>query len=560
MGRHLQVMTILPLVERELRVTARSPSCYWLRFAAALAGILVCLPALTMYAGWGLSPAQMGTYVFNNLVLAAFVLCCVSGFMTVDGISRERREGTLGLLFLTRVRVVDVLLGKFGAAALAGLCALAACAPVITIPILSGGVSGGEAARKVLVLFDTMILSLTAGLWASARDREWWSCARAAGLVLLALVFGPLLLEAMSSAFSRHYVAWLGPLSALAAAEDSSYRRSAGSYWISLVVIHAISWLLVIGAGIRMRRALREEDETPVHRGGTAVGRKVWSNFTLANIKIKFPGHKPLAEGEEPLAWLMRGQSGIRMLVWAGALLGVIYQSGLFIFGALVRRAWGAYSFFGMGVALRIAEGCLFAWAVGRFFIEARRGGELELLMTTPEGATNMVASQWKWLKNVFWWPTVAMVAASVFWTLTTLFFPYQRWGRFGLYIVSSQLTLCVSTIAGMVALVWVGMWYGWSERSQTRAIIRTVLLAKGPPYLIGMLGSMVIQRMFPVRYLNSQFSVSDFLVWNSPQIIVLLYCFCLYCWARRRLESALAPRLPKSGLDSLLNFIYQPG
>src|SRR5271156_40667 len=134
-------MTILPLVERELRVRARSPAGYWTRFAAALAGMLVCLPALTMCGGARRSMTLMGATAFNGLVACAFVLCCFSGFLTVDGISRERREGTLGLLFLTRVRVLDVLLGNFGAAGLAGLCALAACVPVLIVPILTGGVS-----------------------------------------------------------------------------------------------------------------------------------------------------------------------------------------------------------------------------------------------------------------------------------------------------------------------------------------------------------------------------------------------------------------------------------
>src|SRR5580658_9701200 len=120
-------MTILPLVERELRVRARSPAGYWTRFGAALAGTLLCVSMLTMNA----SAALLGAYVFDGLMAAAFLLCCFAGFLTVDGISRERREGTLGLLFLTRVRPLDVLLGNFGAAGLASLCALAAFVPVL---------------------------------------------------------------------------------------------------------------------------------------------------------------------------------------------------------------------------------------------------------------------------------------------------------------------------------------------------------------------------------------------------------------------------------------------
>jgi hypothetical protein len=525
----------------------------------------VCLPALTMFTGMSSTQAEKGAFAFNGLVIAAFILCCFSGFLTVDGISRERREGTLGLLFLTRVRVLDVLLGNFGAAGLAGLCALAAGVPVLIVPILTGGVSGGEAVRKVLALFDTMILSLAAGLWASARGRGWWSCARSAALVLLVVVFGPLLLGALFPRFSPLYVSWPGPLSALAAADDITYRKSAGAYWISIVVIHAISWLLVLGAGVRLRRALREEDESPPRYASLAAGRKARPEFMFADIKITFRGLKPLAEGEAPLAWLMRRRRGVRIVVWAGALLGAPFYIGLLFPRLLGRGMWGYYSMWGIHLAFTIVQGGLFAWVASRFFVESRRGGELELLMTTPEGAANIAASQWQWLKNVFWWPTVALAAPSVVVLLLGNLL-YQRWDGHTLYALSSQVISCVSTIAGIVALVWVGMWCGWTERSQARAIVRTVILAKAAPYLIGMFGPFVIRRIVPIGfYATPPFSASPFLfahvlVLEIPQIVLLLFYLYLFRWARRQLQAQLGHPSPKSGLDSLLNSIYQPG
>jgi hypothetical protein len=108
-------------------------------------------------------------------------------------------------------------------------------------------------------------------------------------------------------------------------------------------------------------------------------------------------------------------------------------------------------------------------------------------------------------------------------------------------------------------------MWCGWSERSQARAIVRIVILAKGPPYIIGLLGSLVIQRIVPSFYAIPQFGVSlmafaHVLVWAIPQIVILLYYFYLFRWARRRLEAQFGQTWPKRGLDSLSKFIYQPG
>lgn len=96
-------MTILPLIERELRVRARRRAVYWARFAVALAGILICLPTLVMSASsWSGSQAALGHSAFNGLVVTAFFLCCCAGLLTADSISRERREGTLGLLSLSQ--------------------------------------------------------------------------------------------------------------------------------------------------------------------------------------------------------------------------------------------------------------------------------------------------------------------------------------------------------------------------------------------------------------------------------------------------------------------------
>jgi hypothetical protein len=540
-------MTILPLVGRELRVRARSPAGYWTRFAAALAGMLVCVPILTMSRGSMLNQAQLGRIAFDGLVVAAFVLCCFSGFLTVDGISRERREGTLGLLFLTRVKALDVLLGNFGAAGLAGLCALAAFVPVLIVPVLAGGVSGEEAARKVLALFDTMILSLATGLWASARGRTWWACARSAALVLISVIFFPLLLEQFVPLYlhsARRPVFWPGPLNALAAADEPNYKMFAGHYWGSIVAILAISWLLVIGAGIRLHRSLREEDEAPANSGRGPPGSEPveddgWiPDFVLANLPTILP--KPPSKSEAPLEWLVRRQPGVRAVVWAGALLGMFNNSSFWVFLVFNRGALIGYSSWGMNLAFFAVERCLFAWAASRFFMEARRGGELELVMTTPEGARTIVASQWKWLKNVFRLPLVALIGSSV---LVDLMMRSNYIRQYPSYYSFSQLLSVLNILAGVAALLWVGMWFGWSERSQGRAILRIVLLAQGVPYLIGMIVSRVASLfMSPSMMVNNPSHAWYVLVFSIPQMVNLLFYLWLIRWAKHRLAAEAGP------------------
>ena len=68
-------MTILPLIERELRVRARSRAAYWTRFMVALVGMLLCLRTLTLTV-WlgGNSQAMLGQLAFHRQDVAAAVV------------------------------------------------------------------------------------------------------------------------------------------------------------------------------------------------------------------------------------------------------------------------------------------------------------------------------------------------------------------------------------------------------------------------------------------------------------------------------------------------------
>src|SRR5215472_9277836 len=114
-------MSVLPILGRELRSRARGQANYWTRFCVALAGVLICLQSMESVVFN--NPAMMGKFVFNGIVGAAFLVSCCACLLTADAISAEWREGTLGLLFLTRVRVLDVLFAKLASVGLAGLCA-----------------------------------------------------------------------------------------------------------------------------------------------------------------------------------------------------------------------------------------------------------------------------------------------------------------------------------------------------------------------------------------------------------------------------------------------------
>src|SRR5512145_1105353 len=95
---------------------------------------------------------------FWGLSVLALAYCLYAGrHATADCLSQEKREGTLGLLFLTDLKGYDVVLGKLAATSLNGLYCLVGILPVLAVPLLLGGVSYPEFWRMVLVLVDTFL-------------------------------------------------------------------------------------------------------------------------------------------------------------------------------------------------------------------------------------------------------------------------------------------------------------------------------------------------------------------------------------------------------------------
>src|ERR1022692_4698140 len=125
-------MNCLPIVGRELRLAARKRSTFWLRVAAALTAMVIGSGCILFSLVPGSRMFQMGSVLFNVLTW----LCLGAGlsaglFFTSDCLSEEKREGTLGLLFLTDLRGYDVALGKMLAPWLRGFYAMLAVMPIL---------------------------------------------------------------------------------------------------------------------------------------------------------------------------------------------------------------------------------------------------------------------------------------------------------------------------------------------------------------------------------------------------------------------------------------------
>src|SRR5581483_9708968 len=169
---------------------------------------------------------------------------------TADCLSEEKREGTLGLLFLTDLKGYDIVLGKLAATSVNGLYGLFALVPVLAVPLLMGGVANAEFWRTVLVLLDTFLLSLAVGMFASAVSKEMRRTMGANFLLLLGIgAVLPACAGAVAYFTPTHVflpeLLYSCPLYALYLCADFTYKTQPENFWWTVGVIHALTWVLI---------------------------------------------------------------------------------------------------------------------------------------------------------------------------------------------------------------------------------------------------------------------------------------------------------------------------
>src|SRR5204862_7296570 len=177
-------MTFLPIVDRELRVTARRRSIYRVRLAVALTAMVVA--GFILLVNLGAPQHQLGRHVFVGLSVLCMIYCLFSGrISTADCLSSEKREGTLGLLFLTDLRGYDVVIGKMAANSINAFYGILAVLPIFGVPLLMGGITLGEFGRMALLAVNALFFSLSLGICMSAFSRSGRKSATMTFLLLL---------------------------------------------------------------------------------------------------------------------------------------------------------------------------------------------------------------------------------------------------------------------------------------------------------------------------------------------------------------------------------------
>src|SRR6266404_4812750 len=367
-------MTFLPIVQRELREAARRKSTIRIRWWTALLAIAMSFCGLVFV--WALSGrSNSGKPLFTILTAYTFGLCLLSGvFLTATCLSEEKREGTLGLLFLTDLKGYDVVLGKLVARSLNPFYSLLALLPLIGLPLLSGGVTGAEFWRMTIALANALFFSLATGMCVSALARD---PQRAMGSTFawLILVVGGLPALAGLGWMRRFLpvlpqVAWVSPFYPFSCSVEPVYLGRPGKYWGSLLATHFLGWVFIALASFALPRLWQEGSRLSGAWGflSRSLGSRRGNALTRAKRRAEL---LPI----NPVLWLLGDEPALRGLVWAivGAWGIIVLTSGRL---PAANAMWHLSSASICGFLLKI----LLAFQACRFFVEARRTGALELL------------------------------------------------------------------------------------------------------------------------------------------------------------------------------------
>ena len=357
-------MTVLPVIERELRAEARNSYHHWLRLTSATAVLIYFYLIARDYAG----PAPwLGRRLFEALAQSSVLMTLVvTPLLTADCLSREKREGTLGLLFLTPLTSLEIVVGKSLVHLLRAMTVLVALAPFFVVPMLLGGVPLELVLAAFLANLAAALIGLGAGLIASERNLEWMRAVVSA--------------EFFAASFVLLLILW-----GLGFANVVGSRPVAGALFLVCAGV-AVVWIAISNVASRLKENWqRELIEPPQPRWTRSFAdSQFWRRFFRWNTARTLD--------RNPIAWLQEYSWTARLTKWGWLVLAIVGEV------------------FGPQNVMWVLIGAI-AFAAAASFRREQEAGSLELLLVTPLG-------EWQLIKGRLWGLFAHFLPAVLVWTV----------------------------------------------------------------------------------------------------------------------------------------------
>lgn len=505
-------MPWLSVAHREIRTASRSLRLRRARFAAGTLAVLLCAWLLLVLGRGGVTGRDM----FEILTAVAFGYCLLAGVAhTADCLSEEKRDHTLGLLFLTPLRGYDVVLGKLLAHSLTSFFGLLAMLPVLAAPLVMGGVLFTDFWCVSLNLINTLFFSLAVGLFISGVSHRQWTALILALSAVFLFAFGGyagslLLKDYYQLPQWARVVGFISPLQAhLHAFANAAWRRPA-DFWWTLLFTHGVAWFLLGTTSWVLPRTWQERSGRAWRhqwrqwwlgcRFGSTAGRRMLRRRQLARNAFSWLAAR---EPVSSLGYLGLACAVVTMAIWLGPRIGKMMG------GPGEPMAGYLFTWFWVGFGLHVCLLFKVANDASRRLGEDRESGALELLLVTPLSVRRIVAGQWRALGRQLTGPAilVGLVHGFFLWGMVTFynviegtkltvsqivshvvmhgFTPMPGLELAIAWLVLMVLSAGLLVMAHWMALGWVGMWLGLRLRRARFAPWLALGLVGLPPWIV---------------------------------------------------------------------------
>jgi len=416
-------------------------------------------------------------YVLSYL---SFAFCLTAGgLLTADTVSSEKREGTLGLLFLTPLSAGDIVLGKMACHGLQLFYGLCAVAPAFFLPLLIGGVTGAEVTRVLLALMLTLLLAASVGVMVSVLGYESKRTLMAVVVSLALIVVLPLVMVQCLNTLGISRRGWeifglLSPAFTIEAALDATYRTAPGPklYWSSMAVLAVVSSSLIGLAGGVLARVFRAMG----HESAATPQRSCQSGRAAREV------------GGNPYEWLvLRGGERDQTLGWVGRMFVVVWVGLPTVFLLTKHYVPAFISAFFTALAIHVFYKLQFAIEASQQIQSDRQSGGLELLLVTELSEQSITRGHQDALRRLSRGPFRVMLGINLALELVMLVFPRAlqmnaeaEWAFSAFFLGGIGLAA-----VDLAALRWLALWQGLQGGSHVRAVLMSLGLCLVVPWLV---------------------------------------------------------------------------
>ena len=461
-------MLSFPLIARELRVQARKRATYDVRLGVGLVAVCIVFLFIWNLPQQSINGENIFAVIHGCLAVMLFFLAPIGA---ADAISREKREGTLGLLLLTGLTPAQIVLGKVASHAIRTFYFLLLMLPLSIIPVLLGGVGLQDFLASFAILLAIAVVGLAAALVASTLLLNFgaamtWAIVLSAlfTVAVSAFVINAVFVLLPTTRLSEAPIGWrlfgFGPLGMMFPIQSKQVASMfVGSRWGFAYFASALPICSFVFLNAIVKFAARKISQRREFSGETQKEATFRRRFLTPIVwRGAFRSMMSRRLDRNPLIWLEYRAAWARAARWLIVFLIILVEFRFGQGGLLL----------GPHLIAILLFGAILAFKSSSSFQQEKESGAFELLLVTPLIESNLLGAR---LKAVAAYYAPAM--------LLLLFFSYAALNWFNYDYSDQKGAVMLTTLLGSIMSVPLcGLVFAFRCRNFLPALLSTVGIA----------------------------------------------------------------------------------